>query len=762
MSVTIEAAALLAHLPAALPISSLNQALAAHGLCLPIFPLRRDVSVGDLLATNSGGRLRLRYGPIGRYIRAATTVDGLQLGGPTLKRATGYGLQRALAGSAIDLGPLDRLTVSLRPLPTARRVMTVSGPLSLLLAAAHDLLNARLAVAALAYRPQLLLIELIEHSEVLLRQTAEITTIMRRHGLSTTAADDSAWQPFEALAAAHSAAPAARRLDLTLPRRLLPTMLTALAAAAATHNITIAPWGDVGLGSLHLQLPADAPADLCQELRQAAQRCNAQPLYEFGPPPPPAIDSINVAVPHAAPVDDRSFAAALAPLLDARGLLIRHDDLLVYAQDASIAQADGLAAVAALPNVPTQIPAIVRAAAAARRPITARGAGSGLAGGSIPSHGGLLLGLNRLERLVIDREQQVAHVGAGVVTAELQRAAEAVGLFYPPDPSSLSCSTIGGNLACNAGGPRCLKYGVTADYVLSIDAVLADGTPISFGDGLVGQAPGNGLAQLLVGSEGTLAVIVGATLRLIALPAARRTTLALFDSLDAACATVEQIMASGLIPAGLELMDDTTIAAVEAYLKLGLPRDTGAMLLLLADGEPESVAEESAALAALARRGGAHRVETAADARHEAQLWAARRAIAPALTRIRPNRLGEDITVPLPRIAATVRRIKQVSRDFDLPIVVFGHAGDGNLHPNILFDANDPAEAARLWPCAEAVFAAALAEGGTLSGEHGIGTLKRPFMSDALGQRQIVVQQALRQRFDPLYLLNPGKVLPSA
>ena len=512
-------------------------------------------------------------------------------------------------------------------------------------------------------------------------------------------------------------------------------------------------------------MPAEAEAPkrrpLDAQLRQAAQRCNAQPLYEFGPPPAPAVTAINVAVPPAAPLDDRGFAAVLAPLLDQRGLLVRNDDLLVYAQDASIAQADGLAAVAALPNVPTQIPAIVRAAAAARRPITARGAGSGLAGGSIPPSGGLLLGLNRLERLVIDREQQVAHVGAGVVTAELQRAAEAVGLFYPPDPSSLSCSTIGGNLACNAGGPRCLKYGVTADYVLSIDAVLADGTPITFGDGLVGQAPGNGLAQLLVGSEGTLAVIVGATLRLIPLPAARRTTLALFDSLDAACATVEQIMASGLIPAGLELMDDTTIAAVESYLKLGLPRETGALLLLLADGEPESVAEESAALAELARRGGAQRVETAADAAHEAKLWAARRAIAPALTRIRPNRLGEDISVPLPRIAATVRRIKQVSAEFDLPIVVFGHAGDGNLHPNILFDANDPAETARLWPCAEAVFAAALAEGGTLSGEHGIGTLKRPFMQAALGERQIAVQQALRRRFDPLDLLNPGKVLPS-
>ncbi len=365
-----------------------------------------------------------------------------------------------------------------------------------------------------------------------------------------------------------------------------------------------------------------------------------------------------------------------------------------------------------------------------------------------------------MEQLVIDREQQVAHVGAGVITAELQRAAERVGLFYPPDPSSQTASTIGGNIACNAGGPRCLKYGVTADYVLGVTAVLADGTIVHYGDGLSGQGESNGLAQLLVGSEGTLAVITEATLRLIPLPRARRTTMAIFRTLYEACATVERIMASGLIPASLELMDDTTIAAVEAYLQIGLPRDAGALLLMLADGEPEAVDQETATLAELARTSGAERVVVARTAGDEANLWQARRVIAPALARIRPNRLGEDISVPVPQIAACVSRIKQVSAAYELPIVVFGHAGDGNLHPNILFDTRNPSELARLWPCAEAIFAVALEMGGTLSGEHGIGTLKRPFMRQALGETQIAIQRAIKSHFDPEGRLNPGKVLP--
>jgi glycolate oxidase subunit GlcD len=334
------------------------------------------------------------------------------------------------------------------------------------------------------------------------------------------------------------------------------------------------------------------------------------------------------------------------------------------------------------------------------------------------------------------------------------------GLFYPPDPSSQGVSTIGGNIACNAGGPRCLKYGVTADYVVGLTAVLADGRILRVGDGITAQSPDAGLLQLLIGSEGTLAVITEVTLRLIPQPAARRTAMAIFDELDAACATVEAIMASGLLPAGLELMDDTTIAVVEDYLHLGLPHDAGALLLLLSDGAPEAVADEAAALAELARRGGARTVQVAQTAADEAALWQARRAISPALNRLRPNRLGEDICVPLPQIANAVRRIKQIAAGHDLPIAIFGHAGDGNLHPNILFDARDPAQVTRTWQAAEEIFRLALELGGTLSGEHGIGTLKRPFLPAALGVELLELQQQLKAIFDPQGRLNPGKLLP--
>ncbi|NCC36617.1 MAG: FAD-binding oxidoreductase, partial [Chloroflexia bacterium] len=231
--------------------------------------------------------------------------------------------------------------------------------------------------------------------------------------------------------------------------------------------------------------------------------------------------------------------------------------------------------------------------------------------------------------------------------------------------------------------------------------------------------------------------------------------------LEDACATVEQIMASGLVPSALELMDDTTLAAVEAYLHLGLPPETGAMLLMLSDGEPETVDHDAELLAVLAHAGGARLVQVAQSASDEAKLWKARRAVSIALARIRPNRLGEDIAVPLTRIAESVRLIKALAEVHQLPIVVFGHAGDGNLHPNILFDARDPAESARIWPCAEAIFGIALAVDGTLSGEHGIGTLKLAFMREALGATQLAVQHRIKAWFDPGGRLNPGKVLPA-
>ncbi|MEF3274742.1 MAG: FAD-binding protein [Chloroflexus sp.] len=752
-SFTIHPGALLATAPATATAAALNEALAPYGLCLPIVPLRPEVTLAELVACNSGGRYRLQSGPIGRYVRAATIAHGgdlLTIGGPTLKRATGYNLNRALAGQGVQLGTVRDLTFNLRPLPAATTLRLVQGALEDVLALAAELMAADLALRGLAFDAAgLLLVELAGLPAVIHRQALIVEQAAARYRLAITVDPPTGWQHWERLAQQHSAIPPDQRLDVTLPRRTWPTFLQ------DCHQLSgVVIWGDAGLGSLHIGPLPDRSRLV--SLKAQAAALGGQTCFEFGPPPQPTFPARR---PPPAVMTD-NLISALQAVVGVRYLLYHPDQLAVYSQDASIAQPDGLPLAVALPANTAEVAALMQIAAAHHLPVVTRGAGSGLAGGAVPTKGSLVIGLNRMEQISIDRVQRVAHVGAGVITAELQRAAERVGLFYPPDPSSQTTSTIGGNIACNAGGPRCLKYGVTADYVLALTAVLADGSVARYGDGLTGQGQNDGLAQLLVGSEGTLAVITEATLRLIPLPRARRTTMAIFRDLHTACATVEQIMAAGIIPASLELMDDTTIAAVESYLHIGLPRDAGAMLLMLADGEPEAVESEAARLAELARMGGAQRVAVAHTAAEEASLWQARRVIAPALARIRPNRLGEDISVPVTRIAECVNRIKQVSATHGLPIVVFGHAGDGNLHPNILFDARDPADLARLWPCAEAVFAVALEVGGTLSGEHGIGTLKRPFMRQALGAAQIAIHRAIKAQFDPEDRLNPGKVLP--
>ena len=825
-AISVQPGALLATAPAEASIGQLNAALAPYGLCLPVFPLVAGLTLTQLVAHNAGGRRMLRYGPIGRHLRAGVLegVDGaapLVIGGPTLKRATGYALNRAIAGGALNLGAPREFTFSLRPLPAAQAATLLRcASLAAACALAAELLAAGLALSALAIAEDelgagMILAELEGARAVVERQSAELSRAAALAGASSDPDVAEPWARWERLAAAHTT-PGAYALSLTLPRAALPALTSRAAAAARRYRLPLTCWGDGGVGSLHLSVRAPGrEAEAAQLLAVIAAlgfevggsvstefglRDTVTGLYDtvtgrhgdrvtpngtsivisgahdfHGPPifadrchPVTLSSGHPVAPPPGHPVTRSSghplpalhILDELRAIVGADFLLTRSEDLSTYETDASIAPPLGDALAVALPASTAEVAALVRVAAAHDVPVVTRGAGSGLAGGATPSAGALLISLNRIEQIVVDRAQMTMRVGAGAVTAEVQRAAEAVGLFYPPDPSSQAASTIGGNLACNAGGPRCVKYGVTADYLLAVTAVLADGSVVRWGDGLAGQAPDSGLAQLLVGSEGTLGVITEATLRLIPLPRARRTSMALFDRLEDACATVEQIMAAGIVPAALELMDDACIVAVEAYLQLGLPQDAGAMLLMLADGEPEEVEADAARLAELARAGGARSVQLASSPADEANLWKARRAVSIALARVRPNRLGEDISVPLTQIAACVRRIKQISVEHGLPIVVFGHAGDGNLHPNILFDARDPAEAARIWPAAEAIFAAALELGGTLSGEHGIGTLKRPFMRQALGDTAIAAQRRIKAQLDPAGLLNPGKLFP--
>ncbi len=436
------------------------------------------------------------------------------------------------------------------------------------------------------------------------------------------------------------------------------------------------------------------------------------------------------------------------------------EDLAVYGYDGTFE--DHPPEVVVLPRTTEQISQVVILADRERLPVVTRGMGSGLAAASVPFQGGIVLSMTRMNQILeIDRVNATVHVEAGVVTADLQMAVEKLGLFYPPDPSSIRHSTIGGNIACNAGGPRCLKYGVTGDYVLGLTVVLADGRILHTGGKLIKDVVGYDLNALFTGSEGTLGVITEAILHLITKPRFACTALAEFATMEDASRTVNAILSTGIVPATLELMDETAVACIEEALHLGLPLDVEAILLIETDGAYEaSVLCEIEAVAMICQETGARQVKVAKDEAERANLWKARQSVSPALARKAPNKLGEDITVPRSAIPEAIRGLKAISAKYGLPIVIFGHAGDGNLHPNILFDKRDPRQWAKVEQMVAEEFALALELGGTLSGEHGIGALKRPYMEQALGPVSLEIQKRIKVALDSHNILNPGKVFP--
>ena len=458
---------------------------------------------------------------------------------------------------------------------------------------------------------------------------------------------------------------------------------------------------------------------------------------------------------------DTKKIESLTQIVGKANVLSSPEDLAVYSYDGTFAECKPELVV--LPGSTEEVSRVVAWAAQARLPVIARGMGSGLAAGSIPLQpGGMVLSLTRMNRILeIDTGNATVRAEAGVVTADLQSAVEAVGLFYPPDPSSIRHSTIGGNIACNAGGPRCLKYGVTGDYVLGLTVVLADGRILKTGGKPIKDVTGYDLNGLFTGSEGTLGVITEALLRLTAKPSVARTALAEFASLADASRTVNAILGAGIVPATLELMDQTAITCIEEAMHLGLPTDVEALLLIETDGaETATVERDLEAAARTCRETGARSVKVAKDEAERANLWRARRSISPALARKAPNKLGEDITVPRSAIPEVVGRLRAISAHYGLPIVIFGHAGDGNLHPNILFDKRQAEQWAKVECMVGEIFDASLAVGGTLSGEHGVGRLKRPYLEKALGPLSIEVQRSIKRALDPLNILNPGKMFP--
>lgn len=451
----------------------------------------------------------------------------------------------------------------------------------------------------------------------------------------------------------------------------------------------------------------------------------------------------------------------LLKIVGKTGVLFSPEDLAVYGFDGTFIEARP--DVVVLPETTEQVSQIVKLAAEAHTPFVPRGMGSGLAAASVPfPSGGIVLCLTRMNHILeIDTDNSTVKTEAGVITADLQAAVEKLGLFYPPDPSSIRHSTIGGNVACNAGGPRCLKYGVTGDYVLGLTVVLADGRILKTGGKPIKDVTGYDLNGLFTGSEGTLGIVTEVLLRLITKPHCAKTALAEFASLNDASRTVTAILAAGVVPASLELMDQTAIRCIEEAMHLGLNTEIEASLIIETDGTDEhTITREIDACVKISQESGASSVKIAQSEVERNALWKARRSMAPSLARKAPNKLGEDITIPRSAIPEIVQRLRLISQKYGLPVVIFGHAGDGNLHPNILFDKRQPEQWAKVEQMVGEIFDASLSLGGTLSGEHGVGVLKRPYLERALGSVSMDVQRNIKRALDPLNILNPGKIFP--
>ena len=435
-------------------------------------------------------------------------------------------------------------------------------------------------------------------------------------------------------------------------------------------------------------------------------------------------------------------------------------DAVVPAEEHALYAADESGVEPGLPDVVVRpadtagVAAVLAVAHAHGVPVVPMGARTGLAGGAVPRGGGIALSLERLATVgSVDRANLRVTADAGARTTDVQAAAAAAGFFYPPDPASLDRSTIGGNIATNAGGPRCFKYGVTAEYVLALEAVTADGRIFRTGAATRKNATGPRLAQLLVGSEGTLAVVTEATLRLVPAPAGRVAATASFDSVESAGAAVAAVVAEGLVPSALEVMDAACLELV------GMPAAAALLLVEVDVPDAASVESELSLVEGALRRAGARTLELARNEDGIDELWRARRAVNPALTAAAPDFLLQDVCVPPGAIPEALHRIGAIAKRHRVRIPVFGHAGDGNLHPSVLYDAAaGEAEAAH---AAEAeVLRAALALGGTVSAEHGIGLLKRPFLAESLDPVALELAYALKRAFDPKGILNPGKLLP--
>lgn len=432
--------------------------------------------------------------------------------------------------------------------------------------------------------------------------------------------------------------------------------------------------------------------------------------------------------------------------------------LLAYSYDAT-ANFQSKPDLVVSPRTSEEVAEIVKLCASEQIPIISRGSGTNLAAGTVPSQGGLIVLFNNMDKIIeLDKENLTITVQPGVITQDICNFVEDNGLFYPPDPSSMKISTIGGNVSENSGGLRGLKYGVTKDYVKAMTVILPDGEMLKLGGKLAKDVAGYDLMALFVGAEGTLGVITEITLKLIPLPIFKKTGIAYFNSLEAAAETVSAIIADKIIPVTLEFMDKGTIGAVEDFMKIGLPRDAEAMLLMEQDGNEEQVERDIQQMIRIAELNGATSTALASSNEEAEVLKTGRRAALSALARKRPTTILEDATVPRSEIANMVKAIQQISEKYDVQISTFGHAGDGNLHPTCLTDVRNEEEMLRVEQALAEIFHIAIELGGTITGEHGVGEMKAPYLEWKLGSSGIHVMKGIKQSIDPQNIMNPGKM----
>lgn len=449
-----------------------------------------------------------------------------------------------------------------------------------------------------------------------------------------------------------------------------------------------------------------------------------------------------------------SIVRDLKKIVGSANLYTSPEEMVAYSYDAT--QREALPWAVARPLTVREVSEILVLANRERFPVVPRGAGTGMSGGSVPARGGLVLSLERMNRILeIDEENLIAVVEPGVITGDLQREVEKRGLFYPPDPASHDFCTIGGNVAECAGGLRAVKYGVTKDYVLGLEVVLPTGEIIKTGGRTLKSVAGYDLTKLIVGSEGTLGIATTIILKLLPQPESVRTLSVLFDSIEAAAAAVSGIIAGRILPRALEFMDHAALRAVEKHLGEDISGGAKAMLIVEVDGPSTSTEREMERVADIAGRAGASRVNRAENEAERERLWKARRSLSPALYTIKPKKINADIVVPRSRIPDILREIGEIAKQHDLLIVNFGHAGDGNIHTNIMMDERD---APRAEIAVKEIFEAVLRMKGSISGEHGIGLSKAAYLPMELGPDALTTMKRIKDALDPNNILNPGKI----